>query len=161
VKVSVLGPRVEQLPDGTPALPPLGDENDSGVSAGRTINGHSVVLRIAYGNVVTLLTGGLHAKMEESLIARNVPLVADVLKVPHHGADDVSRSFIKRVEPLISIISAGDEDARRDYHVRAGRSRSRRSSSRFSPSFVAREIALSRSGRASPPVRSSMSARAA
>ena len=120
VKVSVLGPRVERLPDGRPALPLLGDENDGGVSAGRTINGHSVVLRIAYGNVVTLLTGDLHAKMEESLIARNVPLLADVLKVPHHGSDDVSRPFIERVEPLISIISAGDEDARRDYlHPRA------------------------------------------
>ena len=120
VKVSVLGPRVEELPGGTPALALLGDDNDSGISAGRTINGHSVVLRIAYGNVVTLLTGDLHAKMEESLIARKVPLVADVLKVPHHGSDDVSRSFIERVQPLVSIVSAGDEDARRDYlHPRA------------------------------------------
>lgn len=120
VKISVLGPRVEPLPDGRPGLPLLGDENGSGVSAGRTINGHSVVLRITYGNVVTLLTGDLHANMEASLIARKVPLRADVLKVPHHGSDDVSRQFIEQVEPLISVISAGDEDARRDYlHPRA------------------------------------------
>ena len=120
VKVSVLSPRVEPLADGTPALALLGGENGTGVSAGRTINGHSVVLRIAYGNVVTLLTGDLHEKMEESLVARNVPLLADVLKVPHHGSDDVSRAFVERVEPLVSIISAGDEDARRDYlHPRA------------------------------------------
>jgi len=45
--------------------------------------------------------------------------------------------------------------------MRARRSWSRRSSRRFSPSFIASEIALSRSGRGSPPVRSSMSARAA
>ncbi len=120
VKVSVLGPRVEPLADGRPTLPLLGGERGNGVSAGRTINGHSVVLRIAYGNVVTLLTGDLHAKMEESLIARNVPLLAHVLKVPHHGSDDVSRAFIERVEPVVSIISAGDEDTRRDYlHPRA------------------------------------------
>jgi beta-lactamase superfamily II metal-dependent hydrolase len=120
VKVTVLGPQVERLKDGTPVLPLLGDENGRGVSAGRTINGHSIVLRIAYGNVVTLLTGDLHAAMEESLIARNAPLRADVLKVPHHGSDDVSRRFIGRVEPLISVISSGDEDARRDYlHPRA------------------------------------------
>lgn len=120
VNVSVLGPHVEQLPDGMPALPLLGDEDGNGVSASRTINGHSVVLRVSYGNVVTLLTGDLHANMEESLIARNAPLLADVLKVPHHGSGDVSRPFIERVEPLVSIISAGDEDARRDYlHPRA------------------------------------------
>lgn len=120
VKVSVLGPHIEPLTDGRPALPLLGGEDDNGVSAGRTINGHSVVLRVTYGNVVTLMTGDLHAKMEEFLIARNVPLRADVLKVPHHGSDDVSRAFIERVEPLVSIISAGDEDARRDYlHPRA------------------------------------------
>jgi hypothetical protein len=120
VTVSVLGPRVEQLPDGKPALPLLGDENGAGASAGRTINGHSVVLRIAYGNVSILLTGDLHAPMEDSLIARKVPLRADVLKVPHHGSDDVSRRFIEQVEPLISVISSGDEDARRDYlHPRA------------------------------------------
>lgn len=120
VKVSVLGPHIEHLPDGRAALPLLGDENGSGISAGRTINGHSVVLRVKYGNVVTLLTGDLHAEMEESLIARKVPLVAEVFKVPHHGSSDVSRSFIEHVQPLVSIISAGDEDARRDYlHPRA------------------------------------------
>lgn len=44
----------------------------------------------------------------------------DVLKVPHHGSDDVSRDFIAAVEPLVSVISAGDEDARRDFlHPRA------------------------------------------
>ncbi|HVK72792.1 MAG TPA: hypothetical protein VM734_05705, partial [Kofleriaceae bacterium] len=36
------------------------------------------------------------------------------------GSDDVSRDFIRAVEPLVSVISAGDEDARRDYlHPRA------------------------------------------
>lgn len=120
VNVSVLGPTVERLPDGKPALALLGNENGRGVSASRTINGHSIVLRIAYGNVRALLTGDLHAAVEDSLLQREAPLTAEIFKVPHHGSDDVSRPFIERVEPLISIISAGDEDARRDYlHPRA------------------------------------------
>ena len=120
VKVSVLGPHAERCPDGTPGLPLLGDENGTGVSAGRTINGHSVVLRVVYGNVAILLTGDLHAQTEESLITRKAPLRADVLKVPHHGSNDVSSRFIAQVAPLISVISSGDEDARRDYlHPRA------------------------------------------
>lgn len=119
VEVEVLGPRVERVRK-TAAVPLLGDASDRGVSAGRTINGHSIVLRISYGNVVTLLTGDLHAKMEDELLQRGARLRADILKVPHHGSDDVSRRFIERVKPLVSIVSAGDEDARRDYlHPRA------------------------------------------
>jgi beta-lactamase superfamily II metal-dependent hydrolase len=121
VKVAVLGPRVALLGDGTPALPLLSQtEGGSAVSAARTINGHSVVLRFTYGNVSVLLTGDLHAEMQDLLVDRKVALRADVLKVPHHGSDDVSRRFIDTVAPLISVISAGDEDARRDYlHPRA------------------------------------------
>lgn len=121
VKVAVLGPRVAFLGDGTAALPLLSQtEGGSAVSAARTINGHSVVLRFTYGNVSVLLTGDLHAEMQDLLVDRKVALRADVLKVPHHGSDDVSRRFIDAVAPLVSVISAGDEDARRDYlHPRA------------------------------------------
>jgi beta-lactamase superfamily II metal-dependent hydrolase len=121
VKVAVLGPRVAFLGDGRPALPLLSQtEGGSSASAARTINGHSVVLRFTYGNVSVLLTGDLHAGMQDQLVDRKVALRADVLKVPHHGSDDVSRRFIDTVSPLVSVISAGDEDARRDYlHPRA------------------------------------------
>lgn len=121
VKVEVLGPRVVPLKDGTPGLPLLSHtDGGTAVSAARTINGHSVVLRISYGNVSVLLTGDLHAEMQDELVDRKAALRADVLKVPHHGSDDVSRRFIDTVAPLVSVISAGDEDARRDYlHPRA------------------------------------------
>jgi beta-lactamase superfamily II metal-dependent hydrolase len=120
VKIAVLGPRVERLKDGSGALPLLGGDDGAGISAARTINGHSVVLRVTYGSVTALLTGDLHAQMEAELVKKKAPLRADVLKVPHHGSDDVSRQFIEAVEPLVSVISAGDEDARRDYlHPRA------------------------------------------
>lgn len=121
VKVAVLGPRAAFLEDGKPALPLLGQTEGGGsVSAASTINGHSVVLRFTYGNMNLLLTGDLHAEMQNRLLDRKIEVCADVLKVPHHGSDDVSRRFIDAVAPLVSVISAGDEDARRDYlHPRA------------------------------------------
>lgn len=121
VQVSVLGPRTFPLDDGTPALPLLNQTaGGAAVSAAKTINGHSVVLRFGYGNVTVLLTGDLHAEMQDQLVERGIALRADVLKVPHHGSGDVSRRFLDAVAPLVSVISAGDEDARRDYlHPRA------------------------------------------
>lgn len=120
VKVEVLGPTIHRFKDGTFGLPLLAEEGSSSLSSGQTINGHSIVLRVTYGNVTTLLTGDLNAGSEADLLKRGVVVRADVLKVPHHGSDDVSRPFIEAVQPLISIISAGDEDARRDYlHPRA------------------------------------------
>lgn len=120
VKVSVLGPTTTRLTDGTLALPLLAQEGSTAPSSAQTINGHSVVLRVTYGNVTALLTGDLNAGAESGLLQRGVTVAADILKVPHHGSDDVSRPFIDAVQPLISIISAGDEDARRDYlHPRA------------------------------------------
>ena len=119
VDVEVLGPRAEVGSDAKPYLPMLGSEDGNGLSSARTINGHSVVLKVTYGNVRTLLTGDINAAAERELVkdhdARQLSLKAELLKVPHHGSDDLSREFIRAVEPLVSVISAGDEDARRDY----------------------------------------------
>lgn len=123
VSVDVLGPRTVTANNGEPRFEMLGGDGE-GLSTAQTINGHSVVLMMTYGNVRTLLTGDIHAAAERILVQEHAAgsrsLRADVLKVPHHGSDDVSRDFIRAVEPLVSVISAGDEDARRDYmHPRA------------------------------------------
>jgi hypothetical protein len=124
VSVQVLGPRSVTLPDGRHALALLNDVSAGSPSAARTINGHSIVLKVCLGNVNVLLTGDLHEETEKHLVdchdRGELSLRAEVLKVPHHGSDDVSREFIHRIEPIASVISSGDEDARRDYlHPRA------------------------------------------
>ncbi len=40
--------------------------------------------------------------------------------MPHHGSADFSGAFIKMVSPVVSVVSSGDESARKEYiHPRA------------------------------------------
>lgn len=124
VHVEVLGPIVESLPSGAPGLRLYGDPRSAKPSASQTINGHSVVLRVAYGNVRMLLCGDMTEAAAERLLARSRAegrdLSAEVFKVPHHGTPDFSPALIAAVRPVISVISSGDEGSGTEYiHPRA------------------------------------------
>ena len=61
-----------------------------------------------------------------------INLTSDVFKVPHHGSADFSGAFLNAVAPVVSVVSSGDESARKEFiHPRAtlmgalGRSSSR------------------------------------
>ncbi|MBM4188792.1 MAG: MBL fold metallo-hydrolase [Gemmatimonadetes bacterium] len=117
IGVEVLGPIVEQI-SGADAVPWLGD-------AGRTINGHSIVLKMKYGNVRFLFGADLNEPSEERLLAKaadsGVSLTAEVLKVPHHGSADFSPRMLEAIRPVVSVISSGDENVAKEYiHPRAG-----------------------------------------
>jgi beta-lactamase superfamily II metal-dependent hydrolase len=94
-------------------------------SASDTINGHSIVLQLQYGNVRFLFTGDLNQQSSLELQRRahqddGLHLESEIFKVPHHGSDDFSHTFIEAVKPVISIISSGDENARKEHvHPRA------------------------------------------
>jgi beta-lactamase superfamily II metal-dependent hydrolase len=132
LRVEVLGPLVETI-EGQPALPFLREppkdprvgqveERRMGsYSASHTINGHSVVLRLKYRNVHFLLAGDLNEESEATLVAQaKSQLRAEVFKVPHHGSADFSPGFLKAVKPVVSVVSSGDESARKEYiHPRA------------------------------------------
>lgn len=101
-----------------------GDDGFSGFSASHTINGHSIVFRLKYGGFSYLFTGDLNDESSRSLARQhnegNISLRSEVFKVPHHGSADFSGGFIQRVSPIISVISSGDESARKEYiHPRA------------------------------------------
>ena len=84
IKVDVLGPIVEQV-NGRDALPWLSD-------ASHTITGHSIVLKMTFGNVRFLFGADIDTPSEERLLAKaaeiGASLTAEVLKVPHHGSAD-------------------------------------------------------------------------
>lgn len=139
VEVQCLGPLVEEV-NGELALKFLGEpangvrtseeslgtavDGFKGLSASHTINGHSVVFRMSYGKFSYLFCGDLNDESSRSLVAQQeagrLALRSDVFKVPHHGSADFSGAFVKAVEPIISVVSSGDESARKEYiHPRA------------------------------------------
>jgi len=123
IHFQLLGPPVEEV-SGLPALPFLHDD-DGSISASHTVNGHSVVLQLVYGNVRVLFGADLNAESEAGLLERaksdNISLVSEILKVPHHGSADFDPCMLEAVSPTVSVISSGDESASREYiHPRAG-----------------------------------------
>ncbi|MBI3663365.1 MAG: competence protein [Acidobacteria bacterium] len=135
IKVSVYGPIPQTLtvggkkvaalpllhtPPKTVALP--GEEKSGAFSASHTINGHSVVLRLEYGNVRFLLSGDLNQESMEALRKKVLAkeLESEILKVPHHGSADFDQSALEAIAPVVSLISSGDESAKKEYiHPRA------------------------------------------
>lgn len=135
ISVNVLGP-IEEKINGTPALKFLHkpsasvaaeamenkEEAPGAYSASHTINGHSIILKLQYGNVNFLFAGDLNEEAEDYLVAnrRSKPIKADIFKVPHHGSADFSDAFLDAVNPFVSIVSSGDENAAKEYiHPRA------------------------------------------
>ncbi|HEV2734906.1 MAG TPA: hypothetical protein VGV85_08695, partial [Longimicrobiaceae bacterium] len=130
-EVEILGP-VTADANGKPALKFLGaptrrvgrnaaEPKFKGFSAGHTINGHSVILRLKYGNVRFLFAGDLNEEAEEMLTTQHPEsLRAEVLKVPHHGSADFSADFFRAVAPVVSVVSSGDDNERVEHiHPRA------------------------------------------
>jgi hypothetical protein len=77
-----------------------------------------------YGRFNFLFTGDLNDEAGRALAAAHsqgqLNLQSEVFKVPHHGSADFSGAFIQAVAPVISVISSGDESARKEYiHPRA------------------------------------------
>jgi len=71
----------------------------------------SCVLRIVAAGeqaAVALLAGDIETGQEQALVARGVPLKADVLLVPHHGSKTSSTGgFLDAVAPRTALVQAG------------------------------------------------------
>lgn len=135
IKVKVLGPIPTagglKFLGSPPKGPRVGQESlqldtkgFSGASASHTINGHSVIFKLNYGKFNFLFTGDLNDEAGRALTrAHNegrLNLQCEVFKVPHHGSADFSGAFIQAAAPVVSIVSSGDESARKDFiHPRA------------------------------------------
>jgi hypothetical protein len=114
-----------------PAGPRVGHESldtaphgFTGLSASHTINGHSIVFRLKYGGFGYLFCGDLNDEAGRALAVKHqageISLRSEVFKVPHHGSADFSGALLQRVSPVVSVVSSGDESARKEYiHPRA------------------------------------------
>lgn len=122
LRIEVLAP-VLDLSGPMPRLPWFGD-------LGKTKNGHSVVLRLVYGEISVLLGGDLNIPAEHRLLSHYTgyamppreedrPAViegarklfrSDVAKACHHGSADFSDLFLQAIDPLVTVISSGDDE---------------------------------------------------
>ncbi|MEJ2618494.1 MAG: hypothetical protein P8Z35_26295 [Ignavibacteriaceae bacterium] len=124
IKIQVLGPLTE-IANNKPVLPYLHREHSKSYSASHTINGHSIVLKLAYGNVKFLFGADLNAESEINLLGRirdnGISISSEILKVPHHGSSDFNPGILEAIRPVVSVISSGDENEAKEYiHPRAG-----------------------------------------
>jgi beta-lactamase superfamily II metal-dependent hydrolase len=123
VEIQVLGPVVEKTGQGKTGLRDFGN-------TGFTKNGHSVVLRLTYGNVRMLLGGDLNIPSEKLLLktlmgedvsekkterttfinSARKKLEVDIAKSCHHGSADFSSLFLGAVNPIVTVISSGDDE---------------------------------------------------
>lgn len=127
VSIEVLGPVIEPDADDKPRLRWFGDRSKTGP----TKNGHSVVLRLRYGNVSLLLGGDLNIPSEKLLLGHHTGMTipptteeerrlvveaarkifgVDVAKSCHHGSADFSDLFLEAVNPIATVISSGDNE---------------------------------------------------
>ncbi len=103
--IRVLGPVVEKLAGGGKGLRWLGSESV-------TRNGHSVVLRVDYGQARVLLTGDLNTASQRLLLSCHAAdeFHADVSKGCHHGSDDIDLRFVRAMAARATVISSGDNE---------------------------------------------------
>jgi len=101
ITCEIVGPVLE--PDGHSLLW-LGDKS-------RTINGHSLVLRLIYGRVRAFFSGDLNEPGSDHLL--DVPngalsVNAHIFKAPHHGSHKFSPALFEAVHPMITVVSSGE-----------------------------------------------------
>ncbi len=105
-KIEILGPFTEKI-SGRHRFIYWHDE-------GKTINGHSLVLKITFGERTFLLGGDLNTDSELYLMQQYKdanPFMVDVAKSCHHGSSDFTEAFMQQVNPFATVISSGDNES--------------------------------------------------
>jgi competence protein ComEC len=75
-------------------------------------NNDSLVLHLEYSHNAFLLPGDIEKPVEADLVERGDPLVADVLKVPHHGSrTSATDPILRAVRPSFAVISVGETNS--------------------------------------------------
>ena len=123
--IEVVGPVAERDANGKLRLRKIS-------AYGKTKNGHSILLRLHFGKYKILFGGDLNKPAEKFLLkhysnrtsfpkkgsAASKDMIAkakeffeaEIMKVCHHGAADVTDEFIETVNPACFVISSGDQE---------------------------------------------------
>lgn len=104
-RIDVLAPFTEKI-EGKTCFAYWKDE-------GKTINGHSLVLKLRFGSRTLLLGGDLNTYSEEYLMTKyknQNPFEVDIAKSCHHGSNDFTEKFMALINPYATVISSGDNE---------------------------------------------------
>jgi competence protein ComEC len=102
ITMEILGPR--RAPDGQ-SLPWFSDK-------AHTINGNSLVFRLTHRFVRTFFSGDLNEQGSDHLLSfPNAALQfnSHIFKTPHHGSHEYSQHLLDAVNPLLSVVSSGND----------------------------------------------------
>lgn len=106
--IEILGP-ITETKNGKEALKKIKD-------AGKTKNGHSVLLKLKYGKARFLLGGDLNEEVGKLIVEHYQSanqlekLEMDVAKACHHGSHEFHYPFVHHVNALATVISSGDDE---------------------------------------------------
>ena len=105
-RIEALGPIMETTPSGKGFKYFTNDD-------GKTINGHSIILKLTFGQRTFLLGGDLNSSSEKYLMEKyhpSNPFEVDLAKSCHHGSSDFEIDFMKKINPFATVISSGDNE---------------------------------------------------
>lgn len=75
------------------------------------VNNYSIVILLEYRDTKTLLTGDAEVESEEEILAKEIDIDADLLKLGHHGSDSsTSQEFFDAVSPDYVVICYGEDN---------------------------------------------------
>lgn len=123
IKISQLGQKIKSDNFSIDILYPLESIESQQFN---DLNLSSIILRASYNNYFFLFTGDAYHENEKELIemkeyckeskeenkCQNLTIDSDVLKVGHHGSrTSTSEEFLKKVDPLVAVISSGKDNS--------------------------------------------------
>ena len=74
----------------------------------KDLNNTSIIAQLIYGRNKFLFTGDAQVAAEKDLLAADVDLKSDILKVGHHGSKTASSlEFLQKVAPQLAVIEVG------------------------------------------------------
>ncbi len=72
------------------------------------MNNYSIACKLKYGNTSYVFMGDAEALSEGEILAKQLDISADVLKLGHHGShSSTSQAFLEKVNPQYAIVSCG------------------------------------------------------
>ncbi|AIY79261.1 MBL fold metallo-hydrolase [Clostridium botulinum] len=72
------------------------------------MNNYSIACKLKYGNTSYVFMGDAEALSEGEILAKQLDISADVLKLGHHGShSSTSQAFLEKVNPRYAIVSCG------------------------------------------------------